>query len=262
MQPSQLDPVAAERLSHADQLFTSDLSVNEFALLHGAGFEPIELVMGVSVYHVGYQFTGIAAARTAGADRGDISGALECHVAHASRGRLARCRRHRRRSAGVARTGRAAEHLEFIAVGTAVRYTAKPGAYRSPNGQAFCSHLSRPGPVTLLRSGSRPGRVRDGQLRLPHRRAGLHADPEAGRAATSRCRNGPRATTRPASSRCPACRPKPSATAPTASSASVSRSRTTRGALHTVEFYAAGTAVRRIGNGETIVPSLVLPMSG
>ncbi len=29
-----------------------------FALLHGAGFEPIELVMGVSVYHVGYQFTG------------------------------------------------------------------------------------------------------------------------------------------------------------------------------------------------------------
>src|SRR5271170_1253606 len=35
------------------------LSINEFALLHGAGFEPIELVMGVSVYHVGYQFTSI-----------------------------------------------------------------------------------------------------------------------------------------------------------------------------------------------------------
>ena len=54
-----LDPVAGERLSHAGQIFTSDLSVNEFALLHGAGFEPIELVMGVSVYHVGYQFNGI-----------------------------------------------------------------------------------------------------------------------------------------------------------------------------------------------------------
>jgi len=26
------------------------------------------------------------------------------------------------------------EHLEFIAVGTAVRYTAKPGTYRRPNG--------------------------------------------------------------------------------------------------------------------------------
>jgi hypothetical protein len=59
MQPSSLDPVASERLSHADKLFTSDLSINEFALLHGAGFAPIELVMGVSVYHVGYQFTGI-----------------------------------------------------------------------------------------------------------------------------------------------------------------------------------------------------------
>ena len=59
MQPSPLDPVASERLSHADKLFTSDLSINEFALLHGAGFEPIELVMGVSVYHVGYQFTGL-----------------------------------------------------------------------------------------------------------------------------------------------------------------------------------------------------------
>src|ERR1700760_1902767 len=59
MEPNALDPVAGERLSHADKLFTSDLSANEFALLHGAGFEPIELVMGVSVYHVGYQFTGI-----------------------------------------------------------------------------------------------------------------------------------------------------------------------------------------------------------
>src|SRR5271168_4443090 len=59
MQPTPLDPVASERLSHAGKVFTSDLSINEFALLHGAGFEPIELVMGVSVYHVGYQFTGI-----------------------------------------------------------------------------------------------------------------------------------------------------------------------------------------------------------
>src|ERR1700681_1372644 len=56
---SSLDPVAGERLSHAGKVWTSDLSINEFALLHGAGFEPIELVMGVSVYHVGYQFTGI-----------------------------------------------------------------------------------------------------------------------------------------------------------------------------------------------------------
>jgi len=49
MEPSSLDPVASERLSHAEKSFTSDLSINEFALLHGAGFEPIELVMGISV---------------------------------------------------------------------------------------------------------------------------------------------------------------------------------------------------------------------
>lgn len=59
MEPQSLDPVASERQSHAGKLWTTDLSINEFALLHGAGFEPMELVMGVSVYHVGYQFTGI-----------------------------------------------------------------------------------------------------------------------------------------------------------------------------------------------------------
>jgi hypothetical protein len=45
MESNPLDPVASERLSHAGQVFTSDLSINEFALLHGAVFEPIELVM-------------------------------------------------------------------------------------------------------------------------------------------------------------------------------------------------------------------------
>src|SRR5579883_771903 len=36
-------------------LFTSDLSVNEFLLVKEAGFEPAGLVMGSSIYHVGYQ---------------------------------------------------------------------------------------------------------------------------------------------------------------------------------------------------------------
>jgi hypothetical protein len=54
------------------------------------------------------------------------------------------------------------EHLEFIAVGTALRYTAKPGAYRRPNGQAFTSHLSGQDMTTLLRSGFIPVGVRHG----------------------------------------------------------------------------------------------------
>ena len=34
-------------------LFTSDLSVNEFLLVKAAGFEPMGLVVGSSIYHLG-----------------------------------------------------------------------------------------------------------------------------------------------------------------------------------------------------------------
>ena len=36
-------------------LFTSDLSVNEFLLVKEAGFDPLGLVVGSSIYHIGYQ---------------------------------------------------------------------------------------------------------------------------------------------------------------------------------------------------------------
>src|SRR5437667_2954374 len=36
-------------------LFTSDLSVNEFLLVREAGFDPVGLVVGSSIYHIGYQ---------------------------------------------------------------------------------------------------------------------------------------------------------------------------------------------------------------
>jgi uncharacterized protein YbjQ (UPF0145 family) len=37
------------------RLFTSDLSVNEFVLVKRAGFEPLGLTVGSSIYHIGYQ---------------------------------------------------------------------------------------------------------------------------------------------------------------------------------------------------------------
>jgi uncharacterized protein YbjQ (UPF0145 family) len=37
-------------------IFTSDLSVNEFLLVREAGFRPLGLVLGTSIYHVGLQF--------------------------------------------------------------------------------------------------------------------------------------------------------------------------------------------------------------
>src|SRR5271156_348601 len=39
-------------------LFTSDLSVNEFLLVKQAGFEPLGLVVGSSIYHIGIQVAG------------------------------------------------------------------------------------------------------------------------------------------------------------------------------------------------------------
>src|SRR2546429_8285774 len=39
-------------------LFTSDLSVNEFLLVRQAGFDPLGLVVGSSIYHIGIQIAG------------------------------------------------------------------------------------------------------------------------------------------------------------------------------------------------------------
>src|SRR5579864_5811340 len=39
----------------AGAIFTSDLSVNEFLLVREAGFRPLGLVLGSSIYHVGIQ---------------------------------------------------------------------------------------------------------------------------------------------------------------------------------------------------------------
>jgi uncharacterized protein YbjQ (UPF0145 family) len=40
-------------------IFTSDLSVNEFLLVREAGFEPVGLVMGTSIYHIGWQMPAL-----------------------------------------------------------------------------------------------------------------------------------------------------------------------------------------------------------
>src|SRR6266571_685090 len=39
----------------AGSIFTSDLSVNEFLLVREAGFRPLGLVLGSSIYHIGIQ---------------------------------------------------------------------------------------------------------------------------------------------------------------------------------------------------------------
>src|ERR1019366_892265 len=50
-------------LQGKDALFTSDLSVNEFLLVKEAGFHPRGLVVGSSIYHIGFQTKGWSSSR-------------------------------------------------------------------------------------------------------------------------------------------------------------------------------------------------------
>ncbi|HEV7579198.1 MAG TPA: heavy metal-binding domain-containing protein [Mycobacterium sp.] len=260
MQPNPLDPVASERLSHAGKIFTSDLSINEFALLHGAGFEPIELVMGVSVYHVGYQFTGIkqqselpvltdatyrarwnamsrmqAEADSLGAD-GVVGVRLDWR--HQGEG----------------------EHLEFIAVGTAVRYVEKPGAFRRPSGQAFTSHLSGQDLTTLLRSGFAPVAFVMGNCVFHVAVQGfMRTLTQVGRnAEMPQWTQGSYQARELAMSRMQSEAERDGGNGVVGVHFAISNY---AWGLHTVEFYVAGTAVRRTGEPQTITPSFVLPMS-
>ena len=49
-----LDPIAAQRLAERSRIFTSELSVSEFALLQQLGCRLLGFVMGTSIYHVGW----------------------------------------------------------------------------------------------------------------------------------------------------------------------------------------------------------------
>src|SRR4051812_42521596 len=57
--PSSMEGVPTHGRERIQQLrgglFTSDLSVNEFLLVKEAGFEPLGLVVGSSIYHIGFQ---------------------------------------------------------------------------------------------------------------------------------------------------------------------------------------------------------------
>src|SRR5262245_45954207 len=57
--PTSLEGVPAAGRSRLEQnkrgLFTSDLSVAEFLLVKEAGFDPLGLVVGSSIYHIGFQ---------------------------------------------------------------------------------------------------------------------------------------------------------------------------------------------------------------
>lgn len=137
-------------------LFTSDLSVNEFLLVKEAGFDPLGMVIGSSIYHIGYQYSGM----TQSQELGVLTQAL-----YAAR-ELAMSRMEAEADAlgadgivGVRlEVGRYAwgENLaEFMAIGTAVK--SRDGtSHRTNQGKPFTSDLSGQDFRTLLQAGYRP----------------------------------------------------------------------------------------------------------
>ncbi|MEW1861126.1 MULTISPECIES: heavy metal-binding domain-containing protein [unclassified Streptomyces] len=144
----------------AGSIFTSDLSVNEFLLVREAGFKPIGLVLGSSIYHVGIQFGRWG--------KNQELDTLSQAMYHARE--LAMTRMEAEAAAlgadgivGVRLTVEAREFgkdvAEFIAIGTAVKGDAAPpggGTWRNNKGQPFTSDLSGQDFWTLIRAGYAP----------------------------------------------------------------------------------------------------------
>lgn len=160
---SDLTSHAKERLSSMRGgdgragFFTSDLSVNEFLLVKEAGFEPVGMVLGSSIYHIGYQQSNWS--------QNQEMTVLSQAMYHARE--LAMTRMEEEAEAlgaegiiGVRLTIKVLEWgeslAEFVAIGTAVVPRDKSISYRTAGGKPFTSDLSGQDFWTLLRSGYRP----------------------------------------------------------------------------------------------------------
>ena len=109
--------------------FTSDLSVDEFLLVKQSGFEPIGLVLGSSIYHIGFQ--------QAMWNQNQEMSVLTQAMYHA-------------RELAMTRMEEEADQI-----GTAVRHRGGE-LHRAPNGRPFTSDLSGQDFAKLLRAGYRP----------------------------------------------------------------------------------------------------------
>lgn len=161
-QDSDLPVHARERLSamridatHRG-LFTSDLSVNEFLLVREAGFDPVGLVVGSSIYHIGYQWASWS--------QNQEMTVLTQAMYHARE--LAMTRMEEEANAlgadgivgvrlEVTRHEWGESLAEFVAIGTAIR-SRNGQHFRNTHNMPFTSDLSGQDFWTLLRAGYRP----------------------------------------------------------------------------------------------------------
>ncbi len=137
-------------------LFTSDLSVNEFLLVKDAGFDPLGLVVGSSIYHIGYQQSSWRQSQE--------MEVLSQAMYHARELAMTRMEEEAdslgadgvvgvRLDIGRYEWG---EHMaEFIAIGTAIKHR-EGKLHRAPNGRPFTSDLNGQDFWTLMRAGHRP----------------------------------------------------------------------------------------------------------
>ncbi|PWI41899.1 heavy metal-binding domain-containing protein [Streptomyces sp. ICBB 8177] len=142
-------------------LFTSDLSVNEFLLVREAGFRPIGLVLGSSIYHVGIQLGRWG--------KNQELTTLSQAMYHARELAMTRMEAEAAQLGadgivGVRLSVEAREFgndiAEFIALGTAVKADSPApggnGSWRNAKGQPFTSDLSGQDFWTLIRAGYAP----------------------------------------------------------------------------------------------------------
>lgn len=148
--------IARMKQDLARGFFTSDLSINEFLLVKQAGFEPLGLVLGSSIYHIGFQ--------QASWSRNQEMGVLTQAMYHARELAMTRMEEEADQLGAdgvvgvrldIGRYEWGADLAEFIAVGTAVKHRGGE-LHRAPNGRPFTSDLSGQDFSTLLRAGYRP----------------------------------------------------------------------------------------------------------
>jgi len=161
--PGDLPPDAVERLNSMKgrdgkaAFFTSDLSVNEFLLVKEAGFDPVGLVVGSSIYHIGYQQSSW--------NKNQEMEVLTQAMYHARELAMSRMEEE---AVALGADGIIGVRLEiktmeweanlaeFVAIGTAVVAKDRSVSYKTAASLPFTSDLSGQDFWTLLRAGYRP----------------------------------------------------------------------------------------------------------
>jgi uncharacterized protein YbjQ (UPF0145 family) len=155
---------AAGRIQRLEQLeetdksaFTSDLSVNEFVLLHKLGFDPLGYVMGTSIYHVGLQYGNWRQSMELEVLTAAMYNARELAIDRM------RTEAHALKADGIVGVHLAiqqhawgAAELEFVAQGTAVTSKDPDPSLKLADGGPFTSDLSGQDFFTLVKAGHFP----------------------------------------------------------------------------------------------------------